>query len=194
MSDFLEGLGRQDRARAAWEAETTAAGSAALRRAAPAAAAMNKGWVDLANYLSGQGARTFEYRHYHVNWQLKLTSHYLPPSPAGFVVSATRPNEGGSSRVPRKARKNLVALALLTPDGRRWNYRHGEGANELPTMGFEPEWTAENLVAAGTSYRIQEDGTILRSKGYGEYEPFFDWLGGLGQKMRSPDNYSWLWQ
>lgn len=194
MSDFLEGLGRQDRARAAWETETAAAGSAALRRAAPAAAAMNKGWVDLANYLSGQGARTFQYRHYHVNWQLKLRSHYLPPSPAGFVVNVTGTYEGPHSRLPRKARKNLVALALLTPDGRRWNYRHGEGANELPTMGFEPDWTAENLVAAGTSYRIQEDGTILRSKGYGEYEPFFDWLGSLGQKMRSPDNYSWLWQ
>jgi hypothetical protein len=194
VSDFLEGLRRHDAASTIHNARQASAASTALQRAAAAASSINKGWADLAAYLAQHGVRTFQYRHFHVNWKHKLMSHYMPESPSGFVVGA-QPyrGTGRGSVLPRKAWKNQSSLVLLMPDGRRWHhYDSTLDTLKPPAQGFK-DVTPESIVAT-SEVIIDDDGTIYRSLGYGERELYFDYLGKLAQQMRSPEHCAWLWQ
>lgn len=194
MSDFHDALRRQDASRAADDRRTALDNAAATQREAAAAKKVNQAWADLARHLTEQGARTFQYRHYVVNWKSKLASHHLPPSPAGFVVRAQGDGHYGERqpRLPQKAWRNLTSLELLTPDGRLWNHNLEQGNPALPPKQGFVDTTTPEAVLSRDGIRIDAAGSLLRFDRDGS-QPYFDWLARLAQQMRSPTHCAWLW-
>ena len=191
MSDFLEGLRRleesdaDDRSAAAARAQHEAEDQQRI------AHRVNAAWQDMAKYLSQQGVRTFQYRHFEVNWTLKMMSHYLPESPKGFVLQAVTGSRTGSGSygrhqtgIPRRASRNLSELRLLLPDGRRWRHK-------VDTAGVEQGF--EDLADECRSLEIDEEGQIYRTS-YGDKHLYMEDLAKLAQHARNlPETFPALW-
>jgi len=183
VSDFHEAMRRQGalNARATSEAEQR---RDRVRRSIPL---MQKGFYDLARYLTSQNRPTFSYRHIKTRREW-LGSSYYPPSPPGYVLYAS--NMTGRSFRP-EADQQFTNLTLLLPDGRLWNHsttpvrqhlvdlnRFDVDTNGMLLFRF-PDWP--NIDGRST-FRLNDNGDIdLYDSDYAD-TPFHDYLAAIARR------------
>ncbi|WP_406816620.1 hypothetical protein [Mycobacterium sp. M23085] len=203
MGDFHEALRRQDQLSNAEAKRAASAAASEHQQAQEHARMIQKGFVDLAKYLVSENVPTFQYRHFHYDPRM-LRSHYLPPSPRGFIASADGGKSGSSSpRFKRgnlgKAGRNLLSLSLLLPDGQLWEHRvHGVGKVTQGIKDMSPKKIEDGLLGLpalrGGIFGVDVQGNPEVRYGYGESDPFHDFLAKLAQQMRDENTYAWVWE
>lgn len=197
MSDFHEALRRRDRSSSAEAAKTASTEATRLQQAQRAVPIIQKGFAEVATYLATQNVPTFQYRHFKLDFRA-FRSHYLSPSPSGFIADA----ELGSSPERRrrgalgKAQRSLLKLILLLPDGRLWRHSLDSGGGidqhmvEVTpdgVLGKTPLWTPQGHLSLNLEGEVQAER--LGSDGM-ESEPFTDYLARLAQLIRDGSLYS----
>lgn len=197
MSDFYEALRRQDRLSDAEAAKAASKEATRLQQAQRAVPIIQKGFAEVASYLATQNVPTFQYRHFKYDHRA-LRSHYLSPSPSGFIADVNLGRSAGRRRsrgAPGKAERNLLSLILLLPDGRLWRHSYDSIRVDQHIVEVTPDAVLGKTVlwVPRGHISLNPEGEVENSK-YGtrevEMEPFTDYLAKLAQWMRDGTLYS----